>query len=637
MPRAALHGCALALLFLAPGAATAIEELIVTGTRLPLAAAELAGAATVIDADEIAARADNGVVDLLRAVPGIQVVQPGAGGVTQLFMRGAEPNYTVFLVDGIEVNDPTNSRGGSFDLAALSLADLERVEIVRGPQSAIYGADALAGVVNLISRTGGGPLRATLEAEAGAESLARGSVALAGALGSGGYAVQASRRDDGEAVPGSRYEADTAQARLRLVPAAGLTANLVGRYAATERSSFPEESGGPEYAVWRTLDAAEAHEFGLGGDLGWSLTERITLQAVAGHYDRRDHYDSPGIAPGVPVPPNGASNEFTRDRVALHVMASGAERWRATAGIDVLREAGESRGYVDFAPGPRLANDFDLDRNTVGLFAEAQVRAGPALLLQASLRHDEPDGAGAETTGRIGAVLPLAGGATRLQASWGTGFRLPSFFALGSPLVGNPDLQPETSESFEFGVEQALGADARLQATLFATEYEDFIDFDPETFRNVNRDRVTARGIELAANWAPVAALALRGHATFVDLDVHGSERELLQRPEWRGGAGLRWTPGADWQLDLDWLWVDETFDHALPTGTVVLDPYHRVDLALGWQTSTRLRLVFAVDNLLDAEYEEALGFPAPGIRPRLAVRYRFGADKAPADAALFR
>lgn len=179
-------GWALAILVLAPGAAAAVEELIVTGTRLPIAATEFAGAATVIDADEIAARADNGVVDLLRAVPGIQVVQPGAGGVTQLFMRGAEPNYTVFLVDGIEVNDPTNSRGGSFDLAALSLADLERVEIVRGPQSAIYGADALAGVVNLISRAGGEPLRATLEAEAGAESLTRGSVALAGPLGDGG-------------------------------------------------------------------------------------------------------------------------------------------------------------------------------------------------------------------------------------------------------------------------------------------------------------------------------------------------------------------------------------------------------------------------------------------------------------------
>ncbi|MCC7257694.1 MAG: TonB-dependent receptor [Gammaproteobacteria bacterium] len=625
MRRAAPSGWALASLVFFSSGACAVDELVVTGTRLAVAPGDLPGALTVIGRDDIEARADAGFVDLLRAVPGIHVVQPGAGGVTQLFLRGAEPNYTLFLIDGIEVNDPTNTRGGSFDLAAIGLADVERVEIVRGPQSSIYGADALAGVVNVVGRTGGGEPVATVEAEAGSEELARGSLAVAGALGTGGYALAFSRRDDGEAVPGSHYEADTVLGRLRLAPADGLEVGAVARYAGTERSSFPEESGGPQHAQWRGLDTGEAHELGLGGDFDWTLAPQLAVQGTLSRYERRDRYDSPGIAPGDRVPPNGARNDLERSKAALRLTSDGGGRWSATAGVDFQRESGESAGYVDFAPDLRLANDFSLDRNTTGVFAEGRVQATDGLWLQASLRRDEPQGASAETTGRVGAVFALAGGATRLHANWGTGFRLPSFFALGSPLVGNPQLRPEQSESVELGIGQRLGGSLDLAMTVFAVDYEDFIDFDEQSFRNVNRDRVTSRGVELAAAWTPGPTLALRGHATHVDLDVVGEERQLLQRPDWRAGAGLRWTPQAAWQLDLDWLWVGETLDHALPTGTLALDAYHRVDLALGWQATPRLRVTFAIDNLFDADYEEAIGFPAPGLRSRASVRYRFG------------
>ena len=174
---------ALALLVAMPANAQVREEVLVTGTRLASPEQLFPGAGTVIDAAEIGARNDATVLDLLREIPGVQISQPGPGGGPQVFIRGGEPNFTVFLLDGIRVNDLNNTRGGSFDLSSLNVADIERIEIVRGPQSSIYGSGGLAGVINIISRRGGRSLAATTEAEAGGDEYLRGQVGLSGPLG----------------------------------------------------------------------------------------------------------------------------------------------------------------------------------------------------------------------------------------------------------------------------------------------------------------------------------------------------------------------------------------------------------------------------------------------------------------------
>ena len=603
------------------------DEVIVTGTRLAAEEQVLPGTGTVIDREEIEARNDSVVIDLLRDVPGLHVNQPGAGGVSQVFIRGSEPNFTVFLLDGIKVNDPNNTRGGSFDLATLNLADIERVEIVRGSQSSIYGSDGLAGVVNFISRRGGDTLGATADVEAGGDDFLRGTLQVGGPVGGqGDFSLQATSRDDGEAVPGSTYEADTVSGRLHLDPDPAVSANVYVRYASTDSTTFPEQSGGPELAVLRDLQVAEADDLTAGADLDWTLTEAVSLQALASTYDRNDEYASPGIAPGDQVPPNGAENDLERQNVALRATLQSPRRVIATIGIDYQRESGQSDGYVDFAPDVRVPNNFDLDRQIIGVFAEGRVLLADPWIVQASVRTDNPDGVSDETTGKLGTVYRLPNGTTRLRANWGSGFKLPSFFALGSPLVGEPNLRPETSNSKDVGVTQEFLAGAgEFSVTLFDNEYKDLIDFDPETFRNVNRSKVTTQGVEAAASWSPSTAVSLRGHLTYTDIDVKDSDRELLQRPDWRGGAAVRWTPAADWLLDLDWLYVGDALDSSIPTGLRELDAWHRIDLSLAWMATPRLRVALAVDNLLDAEYEEAVGFPAAGIRPRLGVRYRFG------------
>ena len=137
---------------------------------------------------------------------------------------------------------------------------------------------------------------------------------------------------------------------------------------------------------------------------------------------------------------------------------------------------------------------------------------------------------------------------------------------------------------------------------------------------------MTTTGYELAGSWSASPSLRVRAHATYTDIDVKNSDRELLQRPDWHGGAAVRWSPADHWLVDLDWLHVGEALDSSIPTGILELDPWSRVDLRVAWMATPRLRVALAVDNLLDADYEEAVGFPAAGVRPRLGLRYRFGA-----------
>ena len=243
-------------------------------------------------------------------------------------------------------------------------------------------------------------------------------------------------------------------------------------------------------------------------------------------------------------------------RLATHATDS----VRLSVGIDFNRDNGASEGEVELFPGFTLPTDFELEREIVGVFGEVAWRTDAGFSVDASLRNDNPDQVKAQTTARIGAQYEF--GATRFFASWGEGFKLPSFFALGNALVGNPDLRPETSSNWELGLSQSA-LDERLDFTItgFDNRFEDLIDFDFELFTNVNRDRVDTRGFELASTFRPVAGLQLGAYLSHTDIDVKTSDVSLRQRPEWRGGVNVDWAPLEALRIRLDWLYVGETFD----------------------------------------------------------------------------
>ena len=342
------------------------------------------------------------------------------------------------------------------------------------------------------------------------------------------------------------------------------------------------------------------------------------------HYQRQETSTSPGIVPGVfnGVPPNSADTEFSRNQIVTSVGMNGDGGFSFLAGAEWQREDGESSGVLDI--GFPLSSSFDLRRDTLSAFSEISMSRGP-LVLQGGLRWDNPDEIASETSARVGALYKFADQKSEIRANWGQGFKAPSFFALAHPLVGNPALTSERATSIDFNLTRRLGGSGgKMGISIFKNEFEDLVDFDPEIFRTLNRSNVITQGAELAIDLPLKSNLNLRGHLTYTDTEIVDSDAQLRGRPKWRGGAVVDWKMHDKWNLVTSVLILDEFFESSIPTGGLFLDGYTRFDAALTHRPRENVVVRFAVENLLDENYQEAVGFPATGIRGRIGIKFSF-------------
>ena len=598
-----------------------LENVLVTGTYVPQPMADLSSSVTVLDREFLQVTNKRTVADALRTVPGLLIEELGGpGGLTAVSIRGGEANFTLVLVDGVELNDPTNTRGGSYDFSNLDMASIERIEIVRGAQSAIYGSDALAGVINIITLRSTDTNQQRVRAEWGEDDFSHYVVSATGSAGELGYALQVARYDSGEPTEGSERKNDEANIGLDWAPAEAHELGLHYRYLDGKRKSFPEQSGGPEYAVSRELDHNDYREYSVGANWGWQISESWHSEFKASRFDLKDDSRSPGIDPFIEVPPQSADTKFTRDQYRWVNSVALGNSVNVAVGADYRDEKGDSKGVLDY--GFLLPTDFSLDRSTTGVFIESHARVIPDLLLQGSLRYDDPEDFSSETTAKVGGKYDLLD-TLSLSANWGEGFKLPSFFALGHALVGNPDLRPETAKSWDAGLHWTPSNALLLGATYFSNEYKDLIDFDSEVFRQVNRGQVDTSGVEMMGDWTASEALRFQGHATYTDIDLQDDASPLLGRPEWTAGATGIWQISSDWRFALDYQWTGEQKSSSRHTGETVvktLDDFHQWDANLAWQPRDWLAVELAMDNMLDDDSETAVGFKVPGRSVRVAL-----------------
>ena len=599
-----------------------MEHTLVTGSYAPLA--ELTASASVLESPEIQALNKRSLAEVLQTLPGLLVEQQGGpGGLTAVSIRGAESNFTLVLLDGVPVNDPTNSRGGGFDFSNLNPALVERIEVVRGAQSAVYGSDALAGVINIITRRPTKGHEAQLAGEWGEDSFENYNAGAQGQVGAWDYSLAYAYRDDGEPVPGSTRQSDNARLRLGWSPAQGQRLEFGYRYLDGDRTSYPEQGGGPDFAVTDDLDSSSYRDEVYA--LSWQskLTETWSSSLSIDRFDHQEDYQSPGIFPYFEVPPNGADTEFRQDRLRWVNTLSLDAVSEINVGADYRDEDAESDGYIAFF-GEVFPADYSLNRATRGLFINASNEPLDQLLLQGSVRYDDPDGFDAETTFSVGARYKLAE-ALALSANWGDAFKLPSFSALGNPLVGNPELRPEKAENWDVGIRWQADDTLVFGAIGFFNDYEDLVDFDSETFRNVNRKNIETRGLELEIAWQALHTLMLRGQATYTDIDVKGENTVLTGRPEWVGSLSGNWQISANWDTTLDYRYTGQQWSTARYAGSEEsreLDAYHRIDWALRWTLAEGWQLRVSADNLLDEDYQTSIGFPAPGRLFRFGVQF---------------
>ena len=561
--------------------------------------------------------------NLLRLLPGVQVDRSArSGSVASLYLRGGDPNWTPIFIDGVRVNDPTNSRGGGVDLALLDPGMIERVDIVRGPASALVGSDAIAGVINIVTRAPRDARDAEWAAEAGSRGYgtARGSVDVP--LGPAAAAkVHASHLDGGDVVAGGRSRADTARVALRMSPRSG-TLRVTASALREDGHSFPEDSGGPLYASLpalarhRTDQQTAALSYVVESDRHWSL--RVL---ASGLWQRQDEA-SPAIPPGVRdpagLPATRTSSQLNRQTLRVVAEAPATTWLRIAVGGQYERESGSSVGLLlldDFS----LPTDFALRRVTRALFGEARIEVGP-LTVTAGTRVDHTDGVSSTTTPRVAAVIDIARD-WDLRASYGKGFKLPSFFALSHPIVGNPALSAEESRGFDVGLTRRMpDAGGEVSFTVYRLQVDHAIDFDPgPPPRLVNRDRFTSDGAEVSWQARVLPSVHTSGQIGYAFARTDAGT-PLRNRPRVEAAAAVMQTVMSGLDAGLSFAYVGRTVDSSIPTGQRVLGSYWRADVNATYRLNASTRLIAGVENVADRRYEEMVGFPGPRRTLRLGV-----------------
>lgn len=625
-----------------------LEEIVVTADRTPLPASRVVHPTTVISGAELRERGIRFVSDALLEVPGAMLVPSGSyGSQTSLFLRGGESDYVKVLVDGVAVNQP----GGSFDFAHLTTDNVERVEITRGPGSVLYGSDAVAGVVQVFTRKGSGPLRADAAIRAGSF----GSLSAEGSLHGGGEAMSYSAglarfASDGIYDFNNSYRNTAASGALSVRPDDRTDLTLTARTGSLT-AHYPTDYTG--LAVDRNSHTLQDGTI-LGLDIGRRMGRMVELRALlASHIENdgaEDHQDSAADTSGLFA--SSSQGRLRRQSVDLRASLTPSERARLTLGTTVehenLREATQSQFDFGFGPGTS-ADRFEAERRNTGVYAQAIVDATSRLLINLGSRLDDNARFGAHFTWRAGAIYGLRPG-LRVRASIGTGFKEPSLrenFARAPFEVGNPGLDPERSRSWEIGLEQALlGGDVMLAGSWFDQRFLDLIQYNgnalPGATNYQNVAEATSRGLELQATIRPAASTIVSASYTWLRTRVEDAgfstgpgetfvEGEpLLRRPAHSARLDARTRPIRRLSLGAALTYVGERDDvdfRPFPSVRTTLDAYATVDLDASFDLfrhrsgASALTGVLRVENLFDSDHVTLVGFPARGRSIQVGAR----------------
>ncbi|MGH7545290.1 MAG: TonB-dependent receptor plug domain-containing protein [Gemmatimonadota bacterium] len=622
-----------------------LAEIVVTVTRLPIPREAAAAHVTVITGEELRARGVDHVLEAFRTLPGAAVVQSGSfGGATSLFLRGGESDYVQVLVDGVPVNEP----GGAFNFATLTADNVERIEVVRGPASALYGSDAMTGVVQIFTRRGEGAPRVSLGFKAGTFGTVGWNADLSGGGEATEYAFSLSRfSSDGILEFNNDYQNTVLSGRVGLNPDPRTEAALTFRYSDHE-FHVPTDGAG-------NLVDENAFEFGDALTLGLELAQRFS-DRIKGHLLLTTHERNGGFDDR----PDGRSDTLgffafqsldnvrrrTADaRADVHL----AENAILTAGIEVEEETQRSFNESDSEFGPDNGS-FPAERWNRAYYGQIFADLASRLALTGGARLEDNDAFGSFATYRAGAAYHTPGG-TRLRASIGTALKEPSFFenfAAGF-VLGNPDLDPERSRSWEIGLEQSFASGlGTLSATFFDQRFRDLIQFTPvppdsgdPNFFNVAA--AEARGVETGLSLGGIPRLTLAVDYTYLDTEVTDpgfqsaadflEGERLLRRPTHsaRIHAGYLLSDRGSVALDVHHVGERDDLDFSgFPFQRVVLPAYTRVDLAAQYEPYAAdsrlpaLTLTLRLDNALDRSYEEVKNFPARGRTLFLGGRVEF-------------
>lgn len=568
------------------------DQIVVTATGDEQPVDGVAAACTVISAAEMQALGITSVADALRWVPGVVVLRSGGeGGVTSLFTRGTASTQTLVMWDGVRLNSPFF---GGYDWSLPLTAGLDRVEVVRGPYSALYGADAIGGVVQLVPTLAAGD-RASALVEGGGSGWRRAEFQGTAVAGRWEAVVAGGSRDGSGPLANDDFSSRAGLAGLTTTFADGSRIGVVVH----RTTSFTEiPFSGALATPHRSTSAAETiAALPLHLRLGASGELEVTVSRVERDQRYTDPDDPSGFVRSDTVADSDGARATLHERWGGHRLVAGGE-WRADRVTD-----GSNFG-VNLA-GQR--------QTTRAVFVQDDWSAGRVAVL-AGVRWDSASPWGSELSPRVS--VSWQGRIARSWVSFGQAFRAPSLGELYYPFSGNPALAPERSRSVEAGVAAPLAAGRSVvQLVAFSNRQRDLIDFDFVSFRYVNVARAMEDGVE--ASWTAMVGAHGRASAALTWLDARdGTGAPLLRRPAWSGSVMLAGPVTAGIEGAASLVWVGRRTDlDPVTLAPVPQAGFVTADLALTVPLAPRLAARLRVENAADRRYEEVRGYPAPGRR----------------------
>ena len=620
---ATTHGIAQAQSSVNSPDAKRLEKVVVSASRIPVPASRVGSSVSVLYGEELEQRGDQYVSDILRDVPGLAVSRSGSfGALTQVRMRGTEANHVLVVIDGIEVND--QSSGSEFDFGRLLLSDIERIEILRGSQSALWGSDAIGGVINIITKSGDGPVNGFASAETGSfrtgkvdAAIRGGNEIISGSLSVSEYTTDGISQADEDAGNGEEDGVDitTVNAKISITPTKDLTVDLVGRY---NRSFLQTDAFFGGVGATDAATHSETHQrYGLIG-VNYSMLDGKWTHLLRAAYAEDDDKSLGSFGNSAA---DGTKRKFDYQTTYRFQTYETGETDHA---VTLLIEEETDRMTASFVP-----NTLETENRAAAV--EYNLSLWNQLHLSGSTRRDDNDRFADKTTYRATAAYELSDWKGRLHTSYGTGVKNPTLtelFGFSSTFVGNPNLKPEQSKSWDIGYEQQF-LDGLIEAdiTYFNNKVTDLIVGAGNSAINLD-GKSPAEGIEVSAEYYPTADLTLSASYTYTNAETSdGTEQVRRARHVASMNVNYAFMEGkanANLGIDFNGDQTDFAFDSSFNRSIVKLDSYVLVNLHASYDVRHNVRLFIRGENLLDENYQEISTYGTPGISGYAGVKVSF-------------
>jgi len=609
-----------------------LEETVVTATRTATPTREIASSVTVITGDEIRKSGLFNVSDVLQRVIAIDIARTGGQGQpTSVFIRGADSGQTLVLIDGVEANDPISTTR-SFNFANLTTDNIERIEIIRGPQSVLYGSNAMGGVINIITKRGKGKPTLSLSAEGGSFDTSRETANLAGRTGKFNYSASASRLDtngisaasanDGNSEKDG-YGNTTLSTKLGYEILKDMKLELVARYVKT-LSDFDNKGG---------IGGDDPNAATDGKEL--FLKTQLNLKLFNGFWKQKfglsiTDYDRHANNPADVAHPNDIQKSRFNSRLNrfnwLNIFSI-SEANTLTAGFKHEEASGSSDSFFKSSFGAFTSIFGKKTQQDTAYFLEDQLKLMDALFSTLGIRVDDYGRFGKVTTWRATTAYVIDATGTKLKATYGTGFKIPSLFQRFSD-YGNENLEPERSAGWDAGIEQAFFSGRFSSgATYFRNDFTNLINFDTGSFKYKNVGAAETSGWELFLSARPFESVTLTANYTRTDTKDNATGEELLRRAQdkFNLSAGYGFDGGGN--INASVVHTGARFDNdfsSFPAKRIKLDAYTVVDLSGSYKVTHRISFFGRVDNLFNANYEQVKGYGTPGVSGYAGIRLNF-------------